>query len=177
MPEPETQAHERQGRSPTVEMSVDQWYQRDADWLQRLLRRNFRLQPAEADDIAQDTWLRLLRNPPRRVNHPRAFLSHIAANLFRDRKRREQVRADHRHVTVANDMEWAGPAALGEQEAEYELARIIVDLPDTYRDVFVLSRFRRMTNMDIAAHLGISVKTVEWRIGKAIDLCMRRLKD
>lgn len=174
---PETETHERRGAAVSVEMSVDQWYHRDADWLHRLLRRHFRLQPAEADDIAQDTWLRLLRNPPNRVDHPRAFLSRIAANLFRDRKRRDQVRANHGRLMVANDTEWTGPAALGEQEAEYELERIILDLPETCRDVFVLSRFRRMTNQDIAVHLGVSVKTVEWRISKAIDLCMRRLKD
>jgi DNA-directed RNA polymerase specialized sigma24 family protein len=33
-----------------------------------------------------------------------------------------------------------------------------------------------MTNRDIAAHLGLSVKTVEWRIGRAIELCMRGLR-
>lgn len=64
-----------------------------------------------------------------------------------------------------------------EQEATVELERIVLDLPEKMRDVFVLSRFRHMSNVEIAAALGISVKTVEWRMGKALALCMSSLRD
>ena len=63
-----------------------------------------------------------------------------------------------------------------EQEADQLLEQIIVDLPQNLRDVFLLSRFRRMTNHDIAEHLGISVKTVEWRMSKAMEHCMTKLR-
>jgi RNA polymerase sigma-70 factor (ECF subfamily) len=33
-----------------------------------------------------------------------------------------------------------------------------------------------MTNHDIAEHLGISVKTVEWRMSKAMEHCMTKLR-
>lgn len=62
-----------------------------------------------------------------------------------------------------------------DQEAAAELVRLIRDMPGAWRDVFTLSRFRHMTNRDIAAHLDISVKTVEWRMGKALDYCLSRL--
>lgn len=156
--------------------ALDTWFEHDAQWLQRILQRSLRLPPAEAEDIAQDTWLRLLRAPPSEVRSRRAFLSRIAVNLFRDTRRREQVRREKHHLLAANDAAGLGPSALHDQEVDLLLEQLIADLPQPLRDVFVLSRFQRMTNHDIATHLGISVKTVEWRIGKAMEQCMTRLR-
>jgi len=156
--------------------SLGAWFERDAEWLERLLSRSLRLPSAEAEDIAQDTWLRIARMSPGEVSHPRALLSRIALNLFRDRRRREKVRREKFHLLTANDVAPRGPDRLHEQEAERLLEQIIVDLPQPLRDVFLLSRFRRMTNHDIAVHLGISVKTVEWRICKAMEHCMTKLR-
>lgn len=163
-------------RDEALAPSLETWFERDGPWLAQLLRRNLRINLAEAEDIAQDTWLRIARTPPAEVSHPRAFLSRIALNLFRDRRRREQVRQDKYHLLAVKDMSAPGPSALYEQEADRLLEEIILALPDPLRDVFVLSRFRRMTNHDIAEHLGISVKTVEWRIGKAMEHCMTKLR-
>ncbi|CAH0356644.1 MAG: sigma-70 family RNA polymerase sigma factor [Sphingobium sp.] len=156
-------------------LEVETWVERDGQWLHRLLRRNLRLAPTEADDIVQETWLRVLRAPPRDIAHPRAFLSRIALNLFRDGRRRERLRREKQHLLAANDSVVTCPQGLHEQEADRLLEQVIGDLPEPLRDVFVLSRFRKMTNHDIARHLGISVKTVEWRIGKAVEQCMTKL--
>ena len=152
---------------------VEAWIERDGPWLHRLLRRGLRLPAADAEDLAQETWLRVLRTAPTQVAHPRAFLSRVALNLFRDGRRRQEKR----HLVAANDRVALPPQALQEQEADCILEQVITDLPEPLRDVFVLSRFRRMTNHDIAAQLGISVKTVEWRIGKAMEQIMTKLRD
>ncbi len=152
------------------------WHASHSAWLHSFLRRSLRLQPAEADDIVQDTWLRIIRTSFAEVEQPRAFLSRIALNLFRDRRRRDTVREAHYRLVLASDRNAFDPRAMTEQEAKRELERVILDLPEKLRDVFVLSRFRRMTNQQIAAHLGISVKTVEWRMGKAIELCAGNLR-
>lgn len=151
------------------------WHAAHSAWLHAFLCRSLRLQPTEADDIVQDTWLRAIRISFADIEHPRSYLSRIALNLFRDSKRHDAVRRSYRHLTLASDHGHSDPRAMTEQEAQHDLERLILDLPDTLRDVFLLSRFRRMTNRDIAAYLGISVKTVEWRISKAMDLCAGRL--
>lgn len=160
------------------DLGSDDLFRRHADWLRRLLSRRLRVQPADIDDLIQETYLRATRKPEAEIGHPKAFLSQIALNLFRDAKRREAVRAGHRRAVQSDAAADAGPPpGLLDQEASVELVRLITDMPEPFRDVFTLSRFRHMTNRDIAAHLGISVKTVEWRMGKALEYCMSRLRD
>lgn len=161
-----------------VDSAVDDLFRRHAGWLRGFLTRRLRAQPADVEDIVQDTYLRAARQPATVIVHPRAFLSQTAVNLFRDGKRRETVRALHRQSVVqSGPTTGAGSPGLLEQEAALELERLIVAMPELYRDVFALSRFRHMTNKEIAAHLDISVKTVEWRMGKALEFCTSRLRD
>ncbi|MGJ3648205.1 RNA polymerase sigma factor [Sphingomonas sp. GlSt437] len=159
-----------------AEPSIDDLFRRHVGWLRGFLARRLRAQPADIDDIVQDTYLRAARQPATVIVHPRAFLSQTATNVFRDGKRREAVRARHRESAIqAADNDGPAPG-LAEQEALLELERLILAMPEIYRDVFALSRFRHMSNAEIAARLGISVKTVEWRMGKALAFCTSRLR-
>jgi RNA polymerase sigma-70 factor (ECF subfamily) len=156
----------------------DDLFHRHTDWLRQLLGRRLRVQPADIDDLVQETYLRAASQSEGRIIHPKAFLAQIALNLFRDGKRREAVRAEHRGAMGAMSSNENGlPDGLTEQEASVLLKQIIADMPPLYRDVFALRRFRHMTNLDIAQHLGVSVKTVEWRLGKALEYCAGRLRD
>ena len=156
--------------------AIELLYRDHAEWLRALVTRRMRGQPTDVDDIVQDTWIRAAGIKADDIQHPKAFLSQTALNLFRDRKRREVVRYLHFRTATANQ-DFGDRHGMHEQEAVLELERIVLDLPDKLRDVFVLSRFRHMTNSEIAANLGISIKTVEWRMGKALALCMSRLRD
>jgi hypothetical protein len=53
----------------------------------------------------------------------------------------------------------------------------MADLPESYRAVFLRSRFGACTNIKIAAELGISVKTVEYRITQSLKLLRIALKE
>ncbi|SDA36915.1 RNA polymerase sigma factor [Sphingomonas sp. NFR15] len=158
--------------------SMDDLFRLHAGWLRTFLLRRLRAQPADVEDIVQDTDARAARQPATAIVHPKAFLSRTATNIFRDAKCRESVRVRHRNsVAPAGEGAEPVPPGLLEQEAALELERLIMAMPDGYRDVFALSRFRHMTNAEIAAHLDISVKTVEWRMGKALAFCASRLRD
>lgn len=159
---------------PANAASIEDLYRDHAEWLRRLVAGRLRLQPADVDDIVQDTWLRAARPAADGIAYPRAFLFQTALNLFRDRTRRDAVRERHRDRSIS-EQRFGGFEGMWEQEAAVELERLILELPEKLRDVFMLSRFRHMTNAEIALALGISIKTVEWRMGKALALCMSKL--
>lgn len=53
----------------------------------------------------------------------------------------------------------------------------IEELPESYRTVFRQSRFTCKTNADIARELGVSVKTVEYRIAQSLKILRQKLGD
>lgn len=50
-------------------------------------------------------------------------------------------------------------------------------LPETYREAFVMRRFKDMTYKEIAERLDVSVKTVDYRIQQALKQLAVELKD
>lgn len=57
------------------------------------------------------------------------------------------------------------------------LEKAIETLPLKCRDVFLLSKMKEMKNKEIAEHLGISIKTVEGQMSKAIKLLRKYFKN
>lgn len=57
------------------------------------------------------------------------------------------------------------------------IQKAIQKLPETYRETFILSRFGELTNSKIAGQLGVSVKTVEYRISQSLKILRIKLKD
>lgn len=170
---------EGSGASPLDENRAGAWdalYRQYAPWLGRMLSRRLRASALEVDDLVQETYLRASRydaNEARR--HPKALLLRIAVNLARDDMRRNVVRGgldatyDEEAITRL--------ASAPDQHQAALLKQVILGLPPLYRDVFVLNRFTGLTYEEIASHVGISVKTVEWRMSRALQLCTERLKD
>jgi len=142
-------------------------YRRYAPWLTAKLRPRF---GPEAEDIGQDAWLRLAAlDRLDAIRHPKAFLLRTATNLALDRYRHGQVVARSAHL-LPTDRECEP-----DQLEAVLLEDVICGLPAPLRDVFVLSRFRGLSQAQIGEHLGISERTVEWRMSKALALCAKRL--
>ncbi len=168
---------ERPVASRAQTTALDDLYRRHAGWLGRMLAWRLRATPLDVDDIVQETYVRMARYAAQEApRHPRALLLRIAVNLARDHMRRNVVRGG-----LAEDAHQQGDAAYGaiapEQHEALELKQAILALPPIYRDVFVLSRFTGLTYEEIASHAGISVKTVEWRMSRALAMCAARLRD
>lgn len=152
---------------PEAAEGLNGLYRRYAGWLDGRLRAH--VDPDRAADVVQDTYLRAAPYRIGDIRHPRAFLLRIAMNLVRDESRRSRRQA----VAVE-------PPALAEAASQADqllLKQIVLTMPPLYRDVFVLSRFGGMTYAEIAAARGLNVKTVEWRMSKALEHCVARLDD
>lgn len=146
-------------------------YRRYAAWLRRSLRRRFGADAA--DDLVQEAYLRLAQSRQvRAIEHPKAFLLRIAVNAGVDRQRYVQRRSGAGLALAHED-----PDDAVDYGDLLIIKEAILGLPPILRDVFVLSRFHGMTYGEIAERLGISVKTVEWRMSRAIALCAARLAE
>lgn len=151
---------------------AERLFREHGEWLRRQLARRFGADVAE--DVVQDTWARLVaRGRLEEVARPKPFLFRIAANLMIDRGRRQAVRPDCVTLETAGVTPVEGDA----QTQTVLLKQIILGLPRPLREVFVLSRFEGWSYQSIAEHLNISVKTVEWRMSKALIHCAERLRD
>src|SRR4051794_2155890 len=133
---------------------------------------------ATAEDIAQEVMLEVWR---RRSDI--AISESLRAYLLRSTRNRA---LNHlRHMKVAQRAE---PRLVGEEsvsatgaselvalELRDALASAVAELPPACREVFELSRSRGLRYSEIATTLGISVKTVESQMGKALKHLRGRL--
>jgi RNA polymerase sigma factor (sigma-70 family) len=142
-------------------------YRQYAPWLGRRLRG--RIGAEAAADVVQETYIRAAPYALSDIRHPKAFLLRIALNLLSDERRRDARQQRFRETA---------PLPVAEAAQQFDatlLAETIRAMPALYRNVFVLNRFSGMTYPEIARTLDISVKTVEWRMARALDYCASRL--
>jgi RNA polymerase sigma-70 factor (ECF subfamily) len=146
-------------------------FREHAGWLRSAARRRTGNTQA-AEDLVQEAFVRAARYPAERRNG-RPLLSRILSNLIKDRFRarsRESAAFDSFAVSVG-----ANSVAEADQVHSIVFGDLIARMPKKLRDVFVLARFTPMTQPEIAIKLGISIKTVEWRLAKALEYCASEL--
>jgi RNA polymerase sigma-70 factor (ECF subfamily) len=140
-----------------------------------------RLRSAEdANDVAQEAYIRMMQyQNSTAIRSPSSMLFRIAINVANDLGRSDQVRRVSDQCSLeAVDLVSDTPSPEREVSAIQELKLLreaIEDLPPKCRQVFLLSRMRRMTYPQIAAHCGISVKMVEKHISRALAVCMEKV--
>lgn len=63
------------------------------------------------------------------------------------------------------------------EELQQRIRASVEELPRTYREAFEMNRFQRKTYEEIAARLGVSVKTIDYRIQQSLKILRVKLKD
>lgn len=121
-----------------------------------------------AEDIAQETFLRLHRAAPTYLEqgHLRAFLFRIATNLLRSEERRERrLRLRLPLLGGAPPVEAAAaPAGLLREEIHRQVAAALARLPLRFRLPLVLHEIEGWSYADVALHLRWREGTVKSRI-------------
>lgn len=84
---------------------------------------------------------------------------------------------EQEHESVIDPGTFNGYRDTGKETDPALLKEAIDRLPPKCREIFLLSRFSKMTYKDIAASLGISTKTVENQLGKALRMLRSFLKE
>jgi RNA polymerase sigma-70 factor (ECF subfamily) len=126
---------------------------------------------AVAEEIVQDVMLELWRRRESLASDtsPQAYLFQSTRNRALNHVRHERVQRKVEPIlTTRSDTDASAPAELVEEEIDVALRSAVAELPERCREVFELSRTSGLKYSEIAAVLGISVKTVEAQMGKAL---------
>ncbi|MEQ9104908.1 MAG: RNA polymerase sigma-70 factor [Rhodothermales bacterium] len=130
----------------------------------------------QAEDIVQDVFVRMWENRRRIATDrsPKAYLFKLVANAIIDHYRHEKVKQRHAEHMLAG-----GPALTPAHDPtqEEDILRAIDDLPEKESTVFRLNRFAGMTYAETARYLGVSQKTVEKHMSRALARLGTSLRD
>jgi len=119
---------------------------------------------AEAEDVAQEVFLRVWREAPRwkpGVAKFETWMHRVALNLCYDRLRRRREKSDpDAGLYVADGAPSAGDAWLARQRVA-KVGAALAQLPERQRSAIELVHFQELTNIAAAETLEISVEALE----------------
>lgn len=145
---------------------VERLFRRHRGWLLDFVRRRFG--GLVGEDLVQEAFARTLASGVA-VRNPRAFLAKVAVRAALEEVRR---RPDDGRFAYAPPV-----AVQPEAEEALLLEQLILALPAPIRDVFLLSRFGGLSNVEIAQRCNLSVKRVEARLTEARRRCAALIRD
>ena len=160
-----------------------QIFARREGWLLGYFRRRL-AQPADARDLVQEVYLRLLhvdRGETVTIADPEAYLFTVAANLVKEEAVLHRKRALHEDVSqVFPELETHEETAEDLVDREYRerrLAEALQRLPARHRAVMLMQYRDRLSYADIATRLGVSTHMVKKYVVKALAMCRRELAE
>jgi RNA polymerase sigma-70 factor (ECF subfamily) len=135
--------------------------------------------PADAEDLTQEVFIRIASRADMTMQSADAYIFQVAANLLRDRSRRQKTRADYlagMRMVEGTGVETLDPyrVAAG-REALSRLNEGISELPERSRQIFLLFRYENLDQRTIAESFGISVSAVEKHIYRAMAHLMGKI--
>lgn len=165
----------QQGNASLFDYFFDKYYQGLCVYAYRLLKSQ-----TEAEDLVQDFFVRILEN------HKHIFIdSSVKSYFIRSVHNRCLDLLDHRKVKTLHDQfrlqmlkeDDLQEYPLLDSELTQQIEKAIRKLPDGIRETFILSRFDGLNYQQIASHESVSVKTIEYRISRALTILRKELGD
>ncbi len=173
--------------APNQSLSPEQFRDAALREIDALYRLAHHLNPSDADDLVQETYLRALKAAERFSLGPRGikpWLMKILSNVFRNRCRDgarlrlvgewtfepsdKQADAErYSHVRLA-DLDW--------EQVDERLAGAVRALPEDLRLIFLLFAVEDLKYREIAEMLGIPIGTVMSRLSRARRILLDQLQ-
>jgi RNA polymerase sigma-70 factor (ECF subfamily) len=171
---------------PSQKSEIAQLYQDTSDELRRLLVRKLG-NHQEADEIAQDAYLKLCRirrDDKTDIRDLRKYLFtmsvHLALNVLRKRRNATNYLIHEQALREEIGLASEGTSLYRELLAEQQLGAVkdaLMKLPDKTRYIFLLHRFEGLTYAEISRRVGLSVKAVEYHMTRALEQIMAAVED
>jgi RNA polymerase sigma-70 factor (ECF subfamily) len=139
------------------------------------------LNQEDAEEIVQDFFLKLWakRNDIRNSNSLKGYfftsIKNSSLNFLKKEKISEKIRSEFKYLTE-NDRLY-NPDLFVVSELQSRIKEAFGKLPPRANEIFKLSRFRGLSNDEIAEKLNISKRTVETQISNSLKILRVELKD
>jgi RNA polymerase sigma-70 factor (ECF subfamily) len=132
-----------------------------------------------AEEIVQEVFVKLCERASR-INIETSLESYLYRSVYNEslnHQKHEKVKARYRTMMSRKQEIAEQEPASGDYPAlENRLRLALCELPQQCRTIFQLSRFEELKYREIADRMGISVKTVENQMGKALRILRQKLK-
>ncbi|MEM1134431.1 MAG: RNA polymerase sigma-70 factor [Bacteroidota bacterium] len=131
----------------------------------------------EARDIVQDVFVKVYHDRDKLAidTSIKAYLYKAVHNASLNRIKQIKIHKYH-HEYIKNQTPFSEDQdTMIKAELEEKIWQIIQSLPDKCRRIFEMNRFEGKKNKEIAENLGISIRTVETQISKALKILRKHL--
>jgi RNA polymerase sigma-70 factor, ECF subfamily len=142
--------------------------------------------PDEAKEVVQNAFVKLweVRQNLNEDSNIRNFLFTLVKNNCLNLLKRKQLLLKHHEKIKWMEMhyQYESLSRMGDDYLEFNELKDKIDLairnlPEHCRVVFEMSRFEQLKNREIAEKLGVTQKTVEAHLTKALKILRNELKD
>lgn len=165
----------QEGNPAVFDYFFDKYYQGLCVYAYRMLKSN-----SEAEDLVQDFFVRILEN---RTNifigtSVKSYFIRSIHNRCLDNLAHQKVKINHEQFRLKMmSEEGLQEYPLLDSELTQQIEKAIQNLPSGIRETFRLNRFEGLSYQQIATLENISVKTVEYRMSKALAILRKDLGD
>ena len=134
---------------------------------------------AAAEEIVQDVFFKFWKKSANIVIHAseKAYLFGAVRNTCLNYLKHQKTVQEHLTFAKENQAKTEISHPLEVEELENRIQAAVQKLPEKCREIFLMSRTDSKTYKEIAAHLSLSIKTVENQMGKALRIMREELKD
>jgi len=141
----------------------------------------------EADDLFQESWLRIVRKMPEQViiDSLRSWIFTIITNIYRDDLRRKKIRRLYLSRKTKNlqaeesfhPQQWISPQAADREitDLNRQIFSAVNRLPEKQRMVFILKELSGFKQKDIGDILKMPVGTVKSLMHRAVKRLQQEL--
>lgn len=165
----------RNGDVKSFKLLFDSYYSKLCEFVIGFVRSS-----EVAEDVVQDLFLKVWDQ--RYKWYPggsvRSFLFKCARNAAIDYLRKQKIRKTYMaeiYVDIEDDISKRPDRQLENEEIQKRLRRVLDGLSERQRTVFILNRIYDLTYREIADIHGISIKTVETHMGRALKVIREEL--
>ncbi len=132
---------------------------------------------AVAEDIVQEVFIKLWdKREQIEMKTVKSFLFTIANNLAINHLKHQNIVFNFSKNESRPGKVESPHFQLELKEFQESLERLLAEMPENYRIVFLMNRIEKLTYSEIAERLDLSVKAIEKRMSKALAYLRERLK-